>query len=112
MKGMQSQQLHRSSSRNQYVRTFLGESRTLLFEYSSLDQSISCDGLFGQERDYTKHTPITTWEISVGSGMAMDLADESGTETMQHGLSASQKLDFSGFNGLALEFVCDVVWTG
>ncbi|MCJ1396733.1 hypothetical protein MMC18_009625, partial [Xylographa bjoerkii] len=58
-------------------RIFLGSARTLIFEYQPLDKSIICDGWYGQERDYTKHTPITTWTLRVvGGGIETLLANE------------------------------------
>ena len=74
-----------------YVRSFVGDARTLLFEYNTNDESIICDGAYGQMRDYTRQTPITDWKISIGEG----------------GLRA-QDLDLSNLRGLRMEFWCDV----
>lgn len=82
-------------------RTFIGESRTILFEYSPSTGAISCDGNYGQERDYTKHTPITTWLVR--------LLDDSAGEGDR---IAPSNLDFTSFTGLRLEFLCDFVWKG
>jgi hypothetical protein len=68
----------------------------LLFEYVPGSNVVTCDGYYGQERDYTKHTPITNWSIRLvhGSGDILQVKD----------------LDFSGFTGVRLEFLCDFTW--
>lgn len=80
------------------VRSFVGDSRRVLFEYQLTDDSILCDGMYGQQRDYTKHTPITTWEMSVVQPAAT--------------MKAAWDLDFSAFTGVKVEFICEVVWSG
>ncbi|EGU80028.1 hypothetical protein FOPG_15971 [Fusarium oxysporum f. sp. conglutinans race 2 54008] len=82
------------------VRAFVGDARTLLFEYNPTSKNIITDGLWGQERDYTKHTPMTSWNISIINypGINND--------------ASAVQVDFSGFSGITLEFTCDVVWTG
>ncbi|EMT72587.1 hypothetical protein FOC4_g10001225 [Fusarium odoratissimum] len=82
------------------VRSFVGDARTLLFEYNPTSKNIITDGLWGQERDYTKHTPMTSWNISI-----------IGYPGINNDASAVQ-VDFSDFSGITLEFTCDVVWTG
>ena len=79
------------------VRAFVGDPRTLLFEYDLQSKAIIADGLWGQERDYAKHTPMTTWDISIVG---------------YEGVDAGQQIDFSGLKGLIMEFTCDVCWTG
>ncbi|KAF2762547.1 hypothetical protein EJ05DRAFT_534086 [Pseudovirgaria hyperparasitica] len=77
-------------------KTFIGDPRILLFEYtpgtSTHPHNILCDGDYGLERDYTKHTPITTWEVR----LLTDLAPG----------------DLDGLTGLRLEVLCEVVWRG
>lgn len=80
------------------MRSFVGDPRRLLFEYQLTDDSIICDGMYGQERDYTKHTPITTWEMSVVQPAATT--------------KAAWDTDFSAFTGVKVEFICEVVWSG
>lgn len=82
------------------VRAFVGDPRTLLFEYVPESKEIVMDGIWGQELDYTKHTPMTTWKISI--------ADYEGTEKA----ADQQHVDFSSLKGITWEFTCDVVWTG
>ena len=72
--------------------SYIGAPRRLLFQYQPKDNKIVCDGLYGQAKDYTKHSPITTWNIKL--------------------LNAKGAVDFEGFTGLQLEFMCDVIWSG
>lgn len=82
------------------VRSFVGDPRTLLFEYNPQSQAIITDGIWGQERDYTKHTPMATWKISIAGR----------TDTAAG--SISQIGDFPQLKSVVMEFTCDVVWTG
>ncbi|KAK4033351.1 hypothetical protein C8A01DRAFT_19685 [Parachaetomium inaequale] len=79
------------------TRSFLGDSRTLLFEYQPESGAVVCDGKFGQSLDYTKHTPMTTWDIRVVERRACE---------------EGAGVDFSGVKGVVMEFECDVVWVG
>ncbi|KAH4019276.1 hypothetical protein HBI81_192460 [Parastagonospora nodorum] len=74
-------------------RVFLGASRKVLFEYSPSDNSTACDGWYGQERDYTKFTPLTNWVVKITGG--------------GYGTLSVADLDLSGLKGLRLEFLCD-----
>ncbi|EAT77723.2 hypothetical protein SNOG_14871 [Parastagonospora nodorum SN15] len=74
-------------------RVFLGASRKVLFEYSPSDNSTACDGWYGQERDYTKFTPLTNWAVKITGG--------------GYGTLSVADLDLSGLKGLRLEFLCD-----
>ena len=74
-----------------YVRSFVGDARTLLFEYDVSDGSIICDGDYGQMRDYTRQTPITNWQISI---------DEGGLQV--------KDMDLTDLQGVRMEFWCDV----
>jgi hypothetical protein len=73
-------------------RIFLGMSRKVLFEYFPSDNSTPCDGWYGQERDYTKFTPLTNWVVKIIGG---------------YGTLSVADLDLSGLKGLKLEFLCD-----
>lgn len=77
------------------TRAFVGDPRALLFEYVPDSGVILCDGQWGQLRDYTKHTPMTNWEVGI-EAPSDDLA----------------KLDFSAFSGIRMEFECEVIWKG
>lgn len=77
------------------TRAFIGDPRTLLFEYVPGSGTIVCDGQWGQVRDYTKHTPMTNWEIGI----------EASNEALK-------QLDFSGFTGVRMEFECEIIWKG
>ncbi|EWZ30181.1 uncharacterized protein FOBCDRAFT_144708 [Fusarium oxysporum Fo47] len=70
---------------------FVGDARALLFEYSVKDRSIICDGEYGQNLDYTRQSPLTEWELSIGAG----------------GLQA-RDLDFTNLKGIRMEFWCDI----
>lgn len=70
---------------------FVGDARALLFEYSVEDLSIICDGEYGQNLDYTRQSPLTEWELSIGTG----------------GLQA-RDLDFTNLKGIRMEFWCDI----
>ncbi|EMT62732.1 hypothetical protein FOC4_g10006365 [Fusarium odoratissimum] len=70
---------------------FVGDARALLFEYSVEDRSIICDGDYGQNLDYTRQSPLTEWELTVGVG----------------GLQAKD-LDFTHLKGIRMEFWCDI----
>ncbi|KAI1840202.1 hypothetical protein JX266_013603 [Neoarthrinium moseri] len=82
------------------VRSFVGDERTLLFEYDVASGMVVCDGLWGQERDYTKYTPLTTWRVEV-VGYCRD------PETQR-----VLDLDLTGVLAVEMEFVCDVIWSG
>ncbi|KAM7193874.1 hypothetical protein V8F33_007560 [Rhypophila sp. PSN 637] len=82
------------------IRAFVGDPRKLLFEYRPQTNEVVTDGLWGQERDYTKHTPLTTWKVSV-PGWHADTS-----------LDSSIDIDWSGLTGVTMEFVCDVIWSG
>ncbi|KAM0400565.1 hypothetical protein ACHAPZ_005634 [Fusarium culmorum] len=69
---------------------YVGDARTLLFEYNIDDGSITCDAEYGQRLDYTQHSPLTEWEISIAPG----------------GLQAKD-LNMSGITGLRMELWCD-----
>lgn len=77
-------------------RAFVGDRRRVVFEYDPSSQSILCDGNYGQERDYVRHTPMTTWQIRIDDRM--------------NGSLAASELEFSGFKGARFEFICDFVW--
>lgn len=77
------------------TRTFVGDQRALLFEYEPALGAIIRDGQWGQMQDYTKHTPMTNWEI--------------GIEASEHELA---QLDFSELTGIRMEFDCEVIWKG
>lgn len=47
------------------VSAFIRGPRKLLFEYRPQSREVVTDGVWGRERDYTNHTPPTTWNISV-----------------------------------------------
>ncbi|KAL9562967.1 hypothetical protein ACKAV7_012918 [Fusarium commune] len=70
---------------------FVGDARALLFEYSVEDRSIICDGEYGQNLDYTRQSPLTEWELTIGAG----------------GLQAKD-LDFTDLKGIRMEFWCDI----
>lgn len=70
---------------------YVGDARTLLFEYDPEDHTIVCDGEHSQQRDYTAQTPLTEWEVSLAPG----------------GLGV-EELDLEGLTGLKMEFWCDV----
>ncbi|KAI3319340.1 hypothetical protein HD806DRAFT_509714 [Xylariaceae sp. AK1471] len=72
-------------------RAFVGDPRTILFEYQPTDSSIICDGEYGQELDYTKQSPLTDWEVAIARG----------------GLSIDD-LKLDGLTGLRMELWCDV----
>lgn len=69
---------------------YVGDARTLMFEYNIDDGSITCDAEYGQRLDYTQHSPLTEWAISTAPG----------------GLQAKD-LDMSGITGLRMELWCD-----
>ena len=73
------------------ARAFIGETRTVLFEYDLASGAILCDGSFGQRDDYTKYTPFAEWTIDL-------------TSSKIH----PGDLDWSGFTGISCEFLCDV----
>jgi len=76
------------------ARAFVGDARAVTFEYDPAHpECITCDGEYGQERDYTMLTPMTYWTIRI-------LDDEYGT-------IKRSDLDFSGFTGLRMEFLCE-----
>jgi hypothetical protein len=79
------------------TRSFLGDSRQLLFEYTPGSDAIVCDGKFGQILDYTKHTPMTTWDVQLAGGAKA---------------RKRAGLDLSGFKELVMQFECDAVWMG
>ncbi|KAH8728114.1 hypothetical protein GQ44DRAFT_724647 [Phaeosphaeriaceae sp. PMI808] len=82
------------------LRSFVGDSRTLLFEYDVTSNAIICDGLWGQERDYTKYTPLTTWKVSIVGHQGPDVAN------------GGLIVDFSSVTALEMELNCDVIWAG
>ncbi|CAG1966982.1 unnamed protein product [Fusarium graminearum] len=47
---------------------YVGDARTLMFEYNIDDGSITCDAEYGQRLDYTQHSPLTEWAISIAPG--------------------------------------------
>ncbi|UZP36543.1 hypothetical protein NXS19_004359 [Fusarium pseudograminearum] len=69
---------------------YVGDARTLMFEYNIDDGSITCDAEYGQRLDYTQHSPLTEWAISIAPG----------------GLQAND-LDMSGITGFRMELWCD-----
>lgn len=77
-------------------RAFVGDPRRILFEYEPNTKAIRCDGDYGQEQDYTKHTPMTTWQISI---------DTSGV-----GSAKPSEIDFSGLTGITMEFESLFSW--
>jgi hypothetical protein len=77
------------------TRAFIGDPRSLLFEYDPDSRAIICDGQWGEMQDYTKHSPMTNWEIVI-----------------MHSEDKLQKLDFSTFDKIIMEFDCEVIWTG
>ncbi|KAK5661826.1 hypothetical protein OQA88_9928 [Cercophora sp. LCS_1] len=77
------------------VSDFVGDARTLLFEYDPEDLRIVCDGEHSQQRDYTLQTPLTEWEVAVAPG----------------GLEAKD-LNFERLTALRMEFWCDVTLSG
>ena len=83
-----------SSDRKILTRSFLGDARTILFEYRAENGEPVVDGQYGREREYTKHTPMTSWEIKL---MGWDQLEELG-------------LDLNGVNSVVLKFECDVVY--
>ncbi|KAG7407650.1 hypothetical protein Forpe1208_v012723 [Fusarium oxysporum f. sp. rapae] len=70
---------------------FVGDARALLFEYSVEDRSIICDGEYGQNLDYTRQSPLTEWELTIGAG----------------GLQVKD-LDFTDLKDIRMEFWCDI----
>lgn len=76
----------------------MGASRTIIFEYQPGTRNVLCDGNYGQQLDYTKHTPMTNWTVQLQD----DGAD----------LYALGDLDFAGFQGITMEFLCDFTWRG
>ena len=70
----------------------------MVLDYRPDTNVIVCDGSYGQERDYMKYTPMTKWSIrAVGDGTdALSLTD----------------MDFSGFQGTMIKFLCDFTWSG
>lgn len=74
------------------VRTFVGETKSVLFEYDLSDYSLICDGEFGQREDYTMYTPFTQWDV--------DILDNG---------SVPVDLDWQRFKGLRWEFFCDIM---
>ncbi|KAE8155710.1 hypothetical protein BDV40DRAFT_306746 [Aspergillus tamarii] len=80
------------------IKRYVGDARMIVFEYKPRANSIVCDGMYGQERDYTKYTPMTRWSIQV-------VENDSDTAKLN-------QIDFSQFQGIVMEFVCDVTWFG
>ncbi|KAH6649504.1 hypothetical protein F5144DRAFT_635096 [Chaetomium tenue] len=73
-------------------RAFVGDKRTLLFEYSPQDGSIACDGDYYTPRSLsTQQTPLTDWEVVIAPG----------------GLRAKD-MDLEGLTGLRMELWCDM----
>lgn len=66
-------------------RSFIADKRRLIFEYNITTGEILCDGVYGQEQDYTMHTPMTSWLIKI---------DDRGTDTV-----ILADLDFFCFDG-------------
>ncbi|KAJ2903883.1 hypothetical protein MKZ38_009169 [Zalerion maritima] len=80
----------RYPTRTSLLRSFVGETRKILFETDASSGEILCDGDLGQERDYTLHTPFTDWMVSIsGAGLGV------------------KELDFSKVQGLRFEFWCE-----
>ncbi|KAK4165504.1 hypothetical protein QBC43DRAFT_208068 [Cladorrhinum sp. PSN259] len=69
---------------------FVGDARTVLFEYDPIDQTVVCDGEYSRQ-GCTPQTPLTEWEVSIAPG----------------GLGA-EDLDLARLTGLKMEFWCDV----
>ncbi|KAH7103220.1 hypothetical protein BKA62DRAFT_828790 [Auriculariales sp. MPI-PUGE-AT-0066] len=84
-----------SEKKNVLTRSFLGDARCVLFEYSPTTRELICDGQYGRDREYTRHTPMTTWEVRIVD------ADKD-----------SSCIDVSGVTAVVLEVECDVVWIG
>jgi hypothetical protein len=82
--------------RTQAPRAFIGDRRRIMFEYAPSSKVILCDGNYGQERDYTKHSPMAMWQVRID-------------DRMMDGVAAAE-LDFSGFTDIRLEFSCEFVW--
>ncbi|KAK4172154.1 hypothetical protein QBC36DRAFT_349786 [Triangularia setosa] len=78
-------------ARRDRVYNFVGEVRTLLFEYDVGDWTIVCDGEYSQQRDCTLQTPLTEWEVTIAPG-GLEMKD----------------LDLEGLTGLRMEFWCDI----
>jgi hypothetical protein len=93
------------------VRSFLGDQRTLLFEYGVNDNRIVCDGIYGQEQDYTKHTPMASWNIEIVRVNVPNVMEVSEEKAGAQEVTKPQ-LDMSTVKSVIMEFVCDVVWMG
>jgi len=86
------------------TRSFLGDARTLLFEYRVQNGESEygdpvygkpmCDGQYLRDHEYTKHTPLASWEISL---MGWNQRKERG-------------LDLTGVKSVVLEFECEVLY--
>lgn len=72
-------------------RAFIGEPRTIAFEYAGRDQ-VLCDGYFGLQNDYTKQTPFQEWTLQVKPG-------------------AQGGLDWTSVKAVRWEFLCEVCAT-
>ncbi|KAI5815555.1 hypothetical protein BZA77DRAFT_369945 [Pyronema omphalodes] len=72
------------------TRSFVGERRTLLFEYDLNDKTILCDGEYLSESDYTTFSPFTTWSVAIDRGFE------------------SSGLNFDELNWVKLEILCEV----
>jgi hypothetical protein len=77
-------------------RSFVANRRRVVFEYDVVTGDVLCDGSYGQERDYTKHSPMTSWLIKV---------DNRGIAT-----APAAEIDFTAFTGIKMEFECEFVW--
>lgn len=89
------------------TRSFLGDSRTVLFEYRPESSGIVCDGTFGLARDYTRHTPMTTWDIRL---VQQPECGSSCGDEADGGDNNSIGVYLSGFRAVVMEFQCEVVW--
>ena len=54
-----------------------------MFEYAPGDAQIVCDGQYGLQLDFTKHSPVSNWEIEL--------------------VTPLEQLDFSAFKGIRME---------
>lgn len=74
---------------------FTGDARTVIFETDlAKSELVTCDGEYGQAKDYTIQTPFTEWTVALAKG----------------GLTA-EELSVDGLDAVSLELVCDVCYS-
>ncbi|KAF2001030.1 hypothetical protein P154DRAFT_407341, partial [Amniculicola lignicola CBS 123094] len=78
------------------TRAFIGDPRALVFEKEvgiDGEETITCDGDYGLNRDYTMQTPFTEWTV-----------------TIAHGGLKLEDIDVQALTGVEVELLCEVCY--